>query len=221
MTVISVLVADAQALFADVVALALADKPSIAVCEERPSAASAAVQLAATTRPDVALVDYWLDARPAPAVAQAILEVSPETKLVHLSSVHGPEQVQASLGAGAVGFLPKSVRVNQVAEAVYRAYAGERPVFEEQLAALVRTIEERDRQAADKMERFASLTAKELEVVEQLARGRAPDEAADRLGISLWTVRTHVRNVLRKTGARTQVEMVAMAHGAGLAERTS
>lgn len=218
---ITILVADAQPLFADVLASALACKPRLDVCDERPDTAARAIDLAGTAKPDVALIDYWFDAMAAPEVARAILERAPYTKLVILSWLHGPEHVEASLSAGAVGFLPKSVSVDHVGEAAYRAHAGERPVFEEQLTTLVRTIREREHQASVKMERFAALTARELEVVRRLAEGLSADEIAERLGITPWTVRTHIRNLLPKTGARTQLEVVAMAQGTGLAWRTS
>jgi DNA-binding NarL/FixJ family response regulator len=216
--VITVLIVDAQVLFADVVASALARKHPVTVLDERPCTATEAIE-AAAAEPEVALVDYWLDLMPAKQVTEAMLARSPSTKLIQLSWHHGSDDVDASLSAGAVGFLPKSVGIDHVAEAVYRADAGERPVFAEQLTALAKTIQARQQEAVKKVERFASLSARELEVVKQLAEGLSIDEVADRLGISPWTVRTHVRNLLPKTGARTQLEAVAMAHGAGLAWR--
>jgi DNA-binding NarL/FixJ family response regulator len=96
MVAITVLIADAQALFADVVGRALAHKPSIEVYEGRPSTATGTIDLATSTRPEVALVDYWLDVRPAEEVAQAILEVTPQTKLVHLSWVLARKRSMAS-----------------------------------------------------------------------------------------------------------------------------
>lgn len=213
MASISVLVADGQYLFADVLARALAYQPGFEVCDERPDCADDAVAVAGHRRPDVALVDYRLDAVPGAAVVEALLARAPATKVIALSWIHGPADVEAALDAGAAGFLPKTLRFGYVVEAVHRAAGGERPVFEDDLGALVRTLEERQRLVDEKMQRFATLTPRELAILEKLGSGLSVGGVAEQLDSREHTVRTHIRNMKAKTGARTQLELVTLAQG--------
>lgn len=215
-TVIHVLIADAQGLFSDALARCLADWEDFEVLADRPLTGVRALHTALEHKPDVALIDYWLAEMDGPVIARELLARLPDTKVIHLSWFHGPDQVEASLASGAVGFLPKSLSVPQVAEAIHRAVGGERPVFEERLSRMVDAITQRadyiDRQAS----RFNTLTARELGVLRELAGGYTVDQIGRRLGITYGTARTHVRRIVQKTQARSQLEVVAMAKEQGL-----
>lgn len=213
---IKVLIADAQLLFADALALALAWSPDVAVVDERPETGLAVLQTARAHHPDVALIDFWLPDMEAPVLVRELHERVPETNVIHLAWFHGPPQAQASLNAGAASFLPKSITVERLAEGVRRAHAGERPVFGEQLDRLVQTIKARADFIDLVGERFATLTPRELEVLQLLAGGLTMVEIAARLDVKQNTARTHVQNLLQKTGARSQLELVLLARDQGL-----
>ncbi|MEX2621767.1 MAG: response regulator transcription factor [Egibacteraceae bacterium] len=213
---IKVLIADAQLLFADALALALGWSPDLALVEERPQTALAVIQVVAVHRPEVALVDFWLPDMEGPVLVRELHERVPDTKVIHLAWFHGPQQAQASLDAGATGFLPKSITVERLAEGIRRAHVGEHPVFGEQLDRLMQTIAARAEFVALVGERFARLTPRELEVLQLLAGGLTMVDIAAKLDVKQNTARTHVQNLLHKTGARSQLELVVLARDQGL-----
>lgn len=210
------LIADAQVLFSDALAIALGCCEGLEILPDLPTEGRKAVAMAIADKPDIILVDYWMPEMDGPAVARTLAVQATETKVMHLSWFHGPIQIQESLASGAVGFLPKSVRVSLVAEAIVRAQAGESPVFEEQLQGLARTIATRQQYLADMQTRLASLTPRQLEILRLVGAGLMVTDVAKRLGLREGTVRTHIHNILDKTGARSQLEAVALARDEGL-----
>lgn len=211
-----VLIVDAQFLVADALAAALAAYDDLTMLDDRPTSGLGALKAASAGRPDVVLLDYWLPDMEGPAAIREVLEGIPETKVVTISWFHGPEQIKAALQAGAVGFLPKSVSVAKVAEGVRRAHQGEDPVFGEKVADLVETLRSRVDAMEQTVDRFANLTARELEIVQLLAMGLSVVTIARRMGITEATARTHITRVLHKTEAGSQLEAVTMARVAGL-----
>lgn len=213
MASISVLVADGQYLFADVLARALDYQPELEVCHERPDCADDTIAVAEHRRPDVTLVDYRLDTLPGPAVVEELLARVPTTNVLTLSWIHGSTDMEKVLDAGAVGFLPKTLRFAYVLEAIHRAQHGECPVFEHDLDALRQTLEDRQRSVEAKMRRFGTLTPRELAILEKLGAGLSVRAVAAELSSPEHTVRTHIRNMKAKIGARTQLELVTLAQG--------
>lgn len=212
----TVLIAESQPLGGEALARALGKRPTLHVLLERPHSADDAVRVVAERRPDVVLLDFWLTALPGPEAITAMLAAYPDTKVLALSSWHSPAHIEAALNAGAVGFLPRSLTVGKVAEAIRRAHAGEVPVFGRELAALLRRIAARDQRVDDVTARFATLSRREHEVLALIAAGQPVDRIAQQLAISPATVRTHTTNLLAKTGARSQVLLVVWAHSLGI-----
>lgn len=212
---IRVLVADAQALFSEALAAALGRSPDLDVLEERPTDGLSAAKAAAVLKPDVALVDYWIGELEGPAADRTILAQSPDTAVINLSWYHGPDQIQSALDAGAAGFLPKSVSLEQVEQAIRQAHAGERPVFEHALARVVGKIAERQQRGRELVGRLESLSPRELETLRLVSAGLPVERVAEQMGLGKSTVRTHIHNILRKTDTRTQLEAVAMARDQG------
>lgn len=127
---IKVLIVDSQLLLADALVRVLSQAPGFTVFSDTPTNGPDAVKAVVAHRPDVALIDYWLEGMDAWAPAQALLSRLPHLKIIHLSWFHGPTQVEDSLASGAVGFLPKKLPVAKIEEAIRRAHGGENPVFE-------------------------------------------------------------------------------------------
>jgi DNA-binding NarL/FixJ family response regulator len=212
---VRVLIADAQCLFADALGAALAAYEGLAVLNDHPHQGIDALQAATRHHPHVVLLDYWLPDMHAPQVIRQ-LHRDCESKVVVLSWFHGPDEVQATLEAGGVGFMPKTVRVPKVAEAVRRAHEGEDPVFGEKVAQLVGSLRARAAAVDNSIERFSKLTGRELQALQLLARGATIPDIAHQLEISHATARTHVGRVLHKTEASSQLEAVVLARVAGL-----
>lgn len=214
---VRVLVADAQFLFADALATCLGDVLILDVCTRRPTAGIDLLEAVDHAQPSVVLVDYWLSEFEGPVATALLLARHPTIKVIVLAWFHGPAQVQAALDAGAVGFLPKSVKLGQVVAAVLRADSGERPVFAEQLTELESLVAQPQYPAEMVRSGLASLTVQELRVLRLLAAGLTVDDVAERLDIVTGTVRSHVHNVLAKTDSRSQLEAVSTARAYGLA----
>lgn len=210
-----VLVADAQLLFAETLARALREEHGVDVVPEHPVRGQAALEAVRRHRPDVVIYDNWMLELDGPSAVSAIGTDVPGAKVLVTSGYHGPHHIQAALAAGAAGFLPKSLRVGQLADAVRRAAAGEALVFAEQLADLMDDLNERLEVSRIRTVGLSSLTARELEVLEALAPGSAVSVVAEQLSISVGTLRNHLHNILSKTGARNRVELVAMARREG------
>lgn len=213
---VRVLVVDAQPLVADSLALALAAYHfDLEVLEDRPSSAAVILQTISEKRPDVTLLDYWME-MDAPALTRMILARRPDHKILVLSWFHGPREIEHALDAGAVGFLPKNLKVDQVAEGIRRAQAGERPVFAEQLEHIVRKIQKRDAEADRTWQKLVDLTPREILVLKMLSLGKGVSDIAEELFVSQSTVRKHIFNTLQKLDAHSQLEAIALARRYGL-----
>jgi len=213
---IRVLVADAQLLVADALSVALSRCIELDVLDDHPQSAVDALKAVMTDRPDVALLDFWLYGMEAPALTREILARFPDTKVLNLSWFHGRGQIDAALAAGAVGFLPKSLTVDQVDDAIHRAHAGEAPVFAAELSLLVDQIDDRADISSVVADRVATLTRRELEILRMIAEGVSVKQISVALGIKTATTRTHVREILHKMGAQSQIEAIVLARDQGL-----
>lgn len=210
---ISVLVADAQRMFSEALVRALYWCSDLRPIDEQPTTGTEAIEAITHHLPDVALLDYWMGgmAIGAPAVTQAINHSAPNCRVLVLSWLHGPQHIDSALQAGAVGFLPKSLGLDRVVEAIRRAHAGECPVFEGELEGLKRNIEQRSEDSDQMWERLRTLTRREVEILASLSAGLSVTEIAKKQMISLATVRNHIHKILGKTGARSQLEAVHVA----------
>lgn len=216
MSATSVLLADAQFLFAQALGKVLAAEHGLKVLSDHPNRGGETVRLAERHRPDVILVDYWLPDMDGLTVIQQLRARVPRSKVFVLSWYHGPPDVKGSLDAGAVGFLPKGVSTDRVAEGIARARNGENPVFLQELIGMVDNIVARNQVVEDLEERFATLTTRELEVLQALSQGHTAHDVAKLLFVSYATVRTHINRILTKTNTASQLEVVVLARERGI-----
>lgn len=216
---ITVLIADAQPLFAEALATALEDEADLQVLEARPTRGGQLLEAARRLRPDVALIDLWLPGGKQAAVVAAFRDAVPDTAVLVLSGLHGPDHIEAVLEAGAVGFLPKGVSLEQVVEAVRRAHAGAPRVFATEVAGLARRLDRRREVVASVEERLAELTPRQVEVLRVAAAGGSSADIAEQLGVSAATVRRHIHNILKRTGAVSRLDAVGLAREHGLIPR--
>ena len=166
---------------------------------------AAAVKLCAETQPDVVLMDLVMPGGMDGADAtREVLHNCPRTKVLALTSFSDPELIQRVLRAGALGCLLKNVSGKELAEAIRRANAGTSTLAPEAADALVQAI-------ASPVETRAGLTRRERDVLKLMVEGFTNGEIADRLVVSLSTVKTHVSSIIAKLGASTRTEAAAIA----------
>ncbi len=157
--------------------------------------------------PDVVLMDLLMPEMGGLEAIAAIKQAHPEIEIVAVTSFIEEEKVTSALEAGASGYLLKDAEAEEVAQAIRAAYNGEVHLD----PAVSRLLAQRLRARKD-AEPVEPLTAREKEVLSQLAKGAANKEIAYELGITERTARTHVSNILGKLGlaSRTQAALYAV-----------
>jgi DNA-binding NarL/FixJ family response regulator len=156
----------------------------------------AAIEMIRERDPDVVLVDVHM---PAGGGARVITEVGrthPRVQFLALSVSDAPEDVIATIRAGARGYVTKTIAPDELLDAIERVRSGD-AVFSPRLAGFVLDAFADIAPAAADPE-LEQLTPREREVLRLIARGYAYKEVAKDLGISAKTVETHVSSVLRK-----------------------
>jgi DNA-binding NarL/FixJ family response regulator len=159
--------------------------------------------------PDVVLLDVHLPDGGGEAVIAAVAPERPAVKFLALSVSDAAEDVIAVIRAGARGYVTKTISRDELFDAVRRVSDGD-AVFSPRLAGFVldafRTGEPL---GAD--EELETLTPREREVLQLIARGYLYKEIAARLHLSVKTVEAHVSSVLRKLQLSTRHELTRWA----------
>ena len=165
------------------------------------------VALAAQHVPDVALVDVQMPVMDGIEATEKIKAELPEVEVVALTSVLDDGAVTGAVRAGAMGYLLKNTKPRELCRAIKGAAAGQVQLVPEAAARLMREM-----RAPEKPE---ALTARETEVLELLARGKANKQIARELFVEEKTVKAHVSGILRKLGvsSRTQAALYAVRTG--------
>ncbi len=205
-----VLIVEDHQVVAEGLAVLLDEHPDLDVVGWAATVADAE-RLVATEPVDVVVLDYWLPDRTGAEAVAALRVYRPDAAVVFLSADDSDDVILAALEAGASGYLVKSAGGADVAAAVRRAAEGEILMPARQLAALLTRRREQARQQAEQSRRLASLTPRERQILGLMAEGMDNREIALRLGISYATVRSHVRHLLGKLGARSKLEAVVRA----------
>jgi DNA-binding NarL/FixJ family response regulator len=175
-----------------------------------------AVALVERTAPDVVLLDLVMPRVDGLEAIRRIRERAPATRILVLTSFADDHTVLPAVRAGAAGYLLKDVQPPELAGAIRTVHAGEALLAPTVATMLVEQLAAED--GAGASARHANehpLTPRELEVLAELARGRANKAIALELGVSERTVKTHVSNILGKLGFtdRTQAAVYAVEHG--------
>jgi DNA-binding NarL/FixJ family response regulator len=167
-----------------------------------------AVRVITDTKPDVVLLDVHLPGGDARAVLEKCLPVVPDTRFLALSVSDAPEDVVATVRAGARGYVTKAISGDELREAVTRIAEGD-AVFSPRLAGFV--LDAFSGSVAELDDEIDRLTPREVEVMRLIARGYTYREVASELVLSIKTVETHVSAVLRKLQLSDRRELAKWA----------
>ena len=209
---IRVLLVDDHEMFLDSLARVLRDEPDIEVVG-RAGSCNAAVKLAESLQPGVAIVDYQLPDGDGVTTAGTLRTVSPGTRVLLLTGLSDSRLATSAIEAGCLGFLTKDKAVGELVSAVRLAHAGEAYLSPDVLAALMGRLDRSHRGLG------SDLTIREQEVLQLLAAGVGNKDMAGELDLSFHTIRNHVQNVIVKLGAHSKLEAVAIAAREGLVDR--
>ena len=210
-TTLSVLVVDDHSTFAELLTDAI-DRESDLVSVGHASTGSAAVAMFAELRPDVVLMDVQLPDIDGFAASAQILAMSPDARVIMLTAHVTADGLANAAAIGVCGFLAKDGHVANLLSTLRTAKRGGLAVD----PALVTRVIDQPRSAGRALAR--PLSQRELSVLVLMAGGRDVTTIAHELGISSHTCRGHVKSVLSKLRAHSQLEAVIIAVRIGLIE---
>ena len=153
--------------------------------------------------PDVILMDLMMPGTDGVTATRLIHEKYPAVHVIALTSFPEDDLVQKALQAGATGYLMKNVSARELAEAIRAAHKGKMTLSPEAAQALAH--------AAANQAQGAELTEREREVLKLMVEGLNNAEIAERLVVSLSTVKYHISNILSKLQVDNRVAAVTLA----------
>ena len=215
--IVNVVIADDEQLVRSGFRVILENEPDIRVIGEAADG-SRAVDVVRRTRPDVVLMDIRMPELDGLGAAERILgDPGLDTHVVMLTTFDRDEYIYEALRIGASGFLLKDAPGDRLLDAVRVAAAGDALLAPSITRRLIEQFTRVARPASDGVpERLAELTARELQVLESIGRGRSNAEIAAELVLGENTIKTHVGHVFGKLGLRDRAQAVVIAYETGL-----
>ena len=170
-----------------------------------------AVEKARVLNPDVILMDLMMPRRNG---LEAIIEIkreNPDARILILTSFGEDVQIVAAIRAGAMGYVLKDASPDELVHTIHGAYLGKLTLSTKMFELVMSDLAG----LSSKPNLEALLTAREVDVLRELARGSTNQEIADTLHVSTTTVRSHISSILRKLqlNNRTQAALYAMNTG--------
>jgi DNA-binding NarL/FixJ family response regulator len=216
--VISVVLADDQALVRSGFRLILESEADIVVVAEAGDGAQA-VDACRRHRPDVVLMDIQM---PEVDGIQATASVTAlgGTRVVILTTFEQDDYIIDAIRAGAAGFLLKNAPPEDLLAAVRAAVAGDAILAPSVTRRVMARVAADVRTSTDAERRLAELTEREVDVLRLLADGLSNAEIAAAIFLGESTVKTHLSNVLSKLHLRDRVQAVVFAYESGLVRPT-
>jgi DNA-binding NarL/FixJ family response regulator len=214
---ISVLVADDQPMIRSGLVALLNGQPDLVVVAEA-SDGSEAVELARQHEPDVVIMDLRMPGTDGVSATRELCadRSGPTPRVLVLTTFHLDEDVYGALRAGASGYLLKQAVPADLFAAVRRVAGGDAWLDPGVAGRVIDALSTGPAPGPTAATMINRLTARELEVLLLLAEGCSNAEIADRLVVGQGTVKTHVSNVLTKTGSRDRAQAIAVAYRSGL-----
>jgi DNA-binding NarL/FixJ family response regulator len=176
----------------------------------------AAVASARTLKPDLVLMDVRMPDLDGISATRELLAVSPEVRVVILTTFEEDDYIFGALSAGASGFLLKRTRPEELTAAIHTVAAGESLLSPSVTRRVIDRMAAQPPPNGSTGERLAELTPRERDVLELVARGLSNGEIAAALVVEESTVKTHVKRILRKLRLRDRVQAVIFAYESGL-----
>jgi len=157
-------------------------------------------------QPDVTLMDLRLPDKSGIDAMIAVRAEFPEARVIMLTTFEGDVEIQRALEAGARGYMLKSMLPKELVEAIRQVHAGKKRIPSQLAARLAEHLSDDD------------LTAREIEVLCQIAGGNRNRDIAERLFITEETVKVHIKHIMDKLGASDRTQAVAIGVRRGIIE---
>lgn len=165
---------------------------------------------------DVAVIDLDLPDGDGTQLIGELHQANPQAMALVLTASAERGRHARVVEAGAAGVLHKSACIRDVIDAVRRLEAGEALLTANEVGEMLRLADQQRAQDEEVRKTVGSLTPRELEVIKALAEGLSDMEMADRLYVSVGTVRNHVARVLVKLGVHSRLQALVFAARYGI-----
>jgi NarL family two-component system response regulator LiaR len=163
-----------------------------------------AVTMVSLHKPDVVLMDLMMPGVDGITATREIHHKFPQVKVIALTSFSEQNMVQGALQAGAAGYLQKNVTAVELANAIRSAHAGRMTLSAEAAQVLAQSVTQPHLPGNE-------LTERERDVLKCMVEGLNNNEIAERLIVSLGTVKFHISNIFQKLGVDSRVEAVKLS----------
>ena len=191
-------------------------QPDIEVVAEADSG-EAGIVAVAEHAPDVVLMDLIMPGCIEGVEAtRRIKQSSPRTQIFVLTSYHQDEHIFPAIRAGALSYLLKSVKAPELADAIRKA-ANHESVLHPRVAA--RVVQELHGARLDAVNPFVELSEREMEVLKLVAEGLSNQAIAEKLHVTVKTVRSHTSNILSKLHLQDRTQAAVYAWRQGIVRR--
>lgn len=204
-TTLRVLVADDHFIVRSGLVALIHSEPGMRVVAQAADGAQA-VELFRQHQPDLALLDLRMPVKSGNETIDLIRREFPAARILVLTAYSGDEDIHRALNAGALGYVLKSATGDELVPAIRAVAAGERWIPRDIASRLAQ------RNPGE------ALTARELQVLREIAKGRANKEIAAALAISEYTVKDHLKAILGKLHVAVRTEAVTAAVQRGIIE---
>lgn len=215
---IRVLLVDDHALFREGLAAVISSQPNMEVVGNANDGLEAVIK-AQELKPDLILMDIQMSTMDGLEATRQIKQILPDTTIVVLTVRDDDEKLFEALKSGAQGYLLKDIRSHKMVEMLQSAMNGEAaitPSLAGRVLAEFRRMSLHQTGDASAVHEDNSLTERELEVLSLVAKGASDKEVAEKLFVSLNTVKTHIRNILAKLRVDSRREAAKLAQSKGL-----
>ena len=218
MTKTKICIADDHVLFKDGLVSLINQQPDMEVV----GVAGDGLEILALVRdldPDLILMDISMPISDGIEGARLIREVNSKIIILMLTAQDNDEKLVEAVRAGANGYMVKSTSSDGLLRALRGALAGEVPLPRHLTGGLLREFNKPTVNLPAQAERHTpstTLTFREIQVLELIASGASNQQISDQLGVSLYTIKSHVRNLISKLGAKNRRDAVQIARDLGV-----
>jgi len=170
-----------------------------------------ALEQARRLRPDVILMDIRMPVCGGIEATRLIKAELPETKIIMLTVSEEDEDLFEAIGSGAHGYLLKDVRPEELLQRLEEALRGEAVIAPSMAQRILQAFVNEAHRRAQLGDAEAELSPREIEVLQLASQGATNKEIADRLFISVGTVKNHIHNILEKLHLKNRAQIAAYA----------
>lgn len=164
-------------------------------------------------KPDVVLLDLGLRSHSSLRLVQQVKKVTPGAKVIIMDLVPVQAELVDFVRAGVSGFILKDATFEDFVATIRSVAEGEKVIPQPLAGSLFsQIVEHATRKGRRNLLRSVRMTKREREVVEHIADGLSNKEIAQRLNIAVYTVKSHVHNILEKLALHTRLEIASYAH---------